>query len=157
MDRRWNLLFVVPLILGPVAYLAVGEMWGLWVGLVIGLALIYALRPLALPPHLHQAVKEFKRGRLEEALALADQSIAKKSTRWESFHTRSIINFGLTRLKAAETDARQAIELKSSAYVNYTALAQALYAQGRFAEAEEAYLGAIERGKRTSPTIITWV
>jgi tetratricopeptide (TPR) repeat protein len=145
MDRRWNLLFIVPLILGPLAYLAVGEVWGLWVGLGIGIVLIYAFRPLALPPHLHKAVKQYKRGNLEDALELANQSIAKRDDRWESFHTRSIINFGLTRLSAAEEDARRAIELKPAAYVNYTALGQALYAQGRYGKASDAYYDAIER------------
>ncbi len=148
MDRRWNWFFIIPLVLAPLAYWVTGDTRFLWLGLVIGMAMLLLFRRLALPPHLNAAIRQYRRGNLEQAMVLADRSIARRPARWEPFHLRSLIHFANSRLADAESDARQVIALKPSVYTGYTALAQALYAQARFDEARDAYQEALRRYPR---------
>ncbi|MCB0016855.1 MAG: hypothetical protein KDE09_03640 [Anaerolineales bacterium] len=148
MDRRWNWYWIVPLILAPILFAITQNAIYLWVGFGAGVLLLWLFRHLALPPHLHNAVKLYRRGQLEAALAAATQAINKSPDRWETYHTRSLINFGLSDLAGAEKDARQAVSLKPTVSTGHIALGQALYWQARYEEAQAAYKEAIRHQAR---------
>ncbi|HSM56162.1 MAG TPA: tetratricopeptide repeat protein [Candidatus Sulfomarinibacteraceae bacterium] len=143
MDRRWNLLFAVPLLAALVAYLLTNQLLFTALGFVVGYLVMEGLRFLLLPPHLHSAVRLYRRGALEEALSRAEESIAAKPERWESHYLRALILFGMSRLEAAEESARRATQLNSESDINHLTVGQILYAQGRFEEAEEAFSEAV--------------
>lgn len=143
MDRRWNLLFAVPLLAALVAFLLTNQLLFTALGFVVGYLIMEGLRFLLLPPHLHNAVRLYRRGALEDALPLVEQSIAARPERWESHYLRALILFGMSRLEAAEESARQATQLNADSDINHLTLGQILYAQGRFEEAEEAFADAV--------------
>ena len=152
MNRRWNLLFLLPLALAVGGFALFNDAVYAWGGLAIGVIILYLLRPLALPPHLHGAVRFYRNGQLEQALAKANAAIDAHDDRWESFHTRSLIHFALSNLTAAADDARRAIALNPDAYVGQAALGQALYALGRYEEAETAYRRAVALSRKDGPS-----
>ena len=148
MDRRWNWFWIFPLILAPIVFAVTGQAVYLWIGFGAGVLLLWLFRHLALPPHLHRAVRLYRRGELEAAHVAATQAIDKSPERWEPYHTRSLINFGLANLPAAEQDARRAVELNPTTPTGHIALGQALYWQADYQAAQAAYKEAIRHQAR---------
>lgn len=142
MERRWNLLLIIPLLTALVAFLLTEQIVYTALGFVVGYLLLQGVRTLLLPSGLHSAVRAFQSGRLEEALARTNEIIEEKPDRWESYYLRALIHFTLSDLPAAEADAREAVERKPDSDTNRVTLGQILYAQARFAEAEEAFAEA---------------
>lgn len=148
MDRRWNLLFIIPLFTAFIAFLLTNQILYTGLGFLVGYLIMEGARHLVLPPNLHKAVQRFQAGELEEALALTDEAIAARPERWESYYLRTLIYFALSNLDEAEANARKAIELKPDNDTNYVSLGQILYSKANFAEAREVFAEAVRlRGK----------
>lgn len=148
MDRRWNLLFIIPLLTALVAFFLTDEILYTGLGFVVGYLVMEGARHLLLPPNLHKAVQRFQAGELEESLELANQAIAARPQRWESYYLRALIYFALSNLEEAEMDARKAIDLKPDNDTSHVTLGQILYSQAKFEQAEEAFAEAVRlRGK----------
>lgn len=143
MERRWNLLLIIPLLTALVAFFLTEQLIYTALGFVVGYLILQGLRFLLLPPGLHGAVRAFQAGRLEEALERTNQVIDKGPDRWEPYYLRALIHFARSNLPAAEADARTAVESKPDSDTNYVTLGQVLYAQARFAEAEGAFSEAV--------------
>lgn len=139
MERRWNLLLIIPLLAALIAFFLTEQLIYTALGFVIGYLILQGLRFLLLPPGLHGAVRAFQAGRLEEALERTNHVLDKDPERWETYYLRALIHFARSELPAAEADARSAIERKPDSDTNYVTLGQVLYAQARFPEAEEAF------------------
>lgn len=148
MDRRWNALFIIPLLAALVAFLLTDEILYTGLGFLLGYLVMEGARYLLLPPNLHKAVRRFQAGELEQALELANRAVAAKPDRWESYYLRALIYFALSDLEGAEANAHQAVTLKPDNDTNYITLGQILYSRAQFAEAEEAFAEAVRlRGK----------
>lgn len=143
MERRWNLLLIIPLLTALLAFFLTENILYTALGFVVGYLILQGARVLLLPSGLHGAVRAFQSGRLEEALARTNQIIDQKPDRWESYYLRALIHFALSNLPAAEADAREAVERKPDSDTNYVTLGQVLYAQARFPQAEEAFAEAV--------------
>lgn len=148
MDRRWNVLLIIPLFTALVAFLLTDQILYTGLGFVVGYLIMQGARYLLLPPNLHEAVQRFQAGELDEALTLTDRAIAARPERWESYYLRTLIFFALSDLDEAEASARKAIELKPDSDTNYVSLGQILYSKANFVEAREAFAEAVRlRGK----------
>lgn len=143
MDRRWNLLLIIPLATALIAFFVSGQLIYTGLGFVVGYLVVLGLRHLLLPPHLHKAVRRFQEGDLDEALVLTRRSIEARPERWESHYLQSLVHFALSNLSAAESSAHRAVELNPESSTNYVTLGQTLYAQARFEEAEDAFAKAV--------------
>lgn len=142
MERRWNLLLLIPIFTSFIAFLLTGQIVYTALGFVAGYAVLLILRRRLLPPHLHQAVQKFRRGELLEALDLSRQAIVARPDRWESYYLQALIYFGLNQLNNAEVSAREAVARKPDSDSVHGVLGQVLYAQGKYDEAKEAYVTA---------------
>ncbi|MDX1687404.1 MAG: tetratricopeptide repeat protein [Candidatus Promineifilaceae bacterium] len=142
MERRWNVLLIIPVLAALLAFFLTENIIYTALGFVVGYLILQGLRFLLLPSGLHSAVRAFQSGRLEEALARTNQIIEDKPDRWEPYYLRALIHFALSNLPAAEADAREAVERKPDSDTNYVTLGQVLYAQTRFSEAEKAFAEA---------------
>ncbi|MDX1662741.1 MAG: tetratricopeptide repeat protein [Candidatus Promineifilaceae bacterium] len=143
MDRRLYILFLLPLLTALIAFFLTGELLFTALGFVVGYLLVQALRFMLLPPHVHQAVRAYQRGDLEQALALSNRAIEERPERWEPYYLRALIYFAHSELEPAEADARRAVELKPDSDLNHLTLGQILYSQARFEEAEAAFEHAV--------------
>ena len=143
MDRRWNILFVLPLLTALIAFFLTGELLFTGLGFVTGYLLVQGLRFMLLPPGVHQAVRAYQRGDLEQALALSNHAIEQRPERWEPYYLRALVHFAHSKLETAEADARRAVELKPDSDLNHLTLGQILYSQARFDEAEAAFEQAV--------------
>ncbi|HZD09908.1 MAG TPA: tetratricopeptide repeat protein [Candidatus Binatia bacterium] len=148
MDRRWNILFIIPLLTALAAFFLTDQLVFTGVGFVVGYLILLGLRSYLLPPHVRKAISLFETGSLEAALAEANAAIAARPEGWEPYYMRALIHFSLSQLGAAEADARRAIELNPESDVNHVTLGQTLFAQARLDEAEEAFREAVRlRGR----------
>ena len=148
MDRRWNLLFIIPLLTALVAFFLTDEILFTGLGFVLGYLVMEGARHLLLPPNLHRAVQRYRAGDLESALELTDRAVAARPERWESYYLRALIYFALSNLEEAEKNVRQAISLKPDVDTSHVTLGQILYSQARFEEAQDAFAEAVRlRGK----------
>ena len=143
MDRRWNFLFIIPLLAALIAFLLTGQIIYTGLGFALGYLAMYGMRHLLLPPYLHKAVQRFQAGDLEAALDLADQAVAARPERWESYYLRALIYFALSDLAAGEQNARRAVELNPEKDTSHAILGQILYSQARFADARAAFADAV--------------
>lgn len=146
MDRRWNLLFLVPLLAALIAFLVTQQLVYTAIAFVAGYVLMEGFRFLLLPPHLHRAARQYQRGNLEEAMALTKKSIAARPDRWESHYLRALIAFNSAQLNDAEESAQQAIQLKPDEAAAHVTLGQVQFAKGRYDGARKSFLQAIEVG-----------
>lgn len=146
MDRRWNLLFLVPLMAALIAFLATQELIYTAIAFVAGYVLMEGFRFLLLPPHLHRAARQYQKGNLEEAMALTKKSIAARPDRWESHYLQALIAFNSAQLGDAEESARHAIELKPDEAAAHVVLGQVQFAQGHYDRARKSFLEAIDVG-----------
>jgi tetratricopeptide (TPR) repeat protein len=144
MDRRHNLLFILPLALGLLAYFATQNLLFTALGFIGGYLLMEGLRFLVLPPYLHRAVRLYQGGELEEALALTDRSLERRPERWETHYLRSLIYFALSRLPDAIGSARRAVGINPKSDASQARLGQALAAEGHLAEGRAALERAVE-------------
>jgi tetratricopeptide (TPR) repeat protein len=135
MDRRHNLLFILPLGLGLLAFFATRNLLYTALGFVAGYFLMEGLRFLVLPPHLHRAVRLFQGGAMEDALQLTDRSLQRRPDRWETHYLRSLIFFALSRLPDAVASARRAVSINPKSDASHARLGQALAAEGHLEEA----------------------
>jgi tetratricopeptide (TPR) repeat protein len=140
MERRWNLLLLIPILISFVAFLLTGQILYTAAGFIAGYGLLLIVRRRLLPPHLHEAVQKFQKGDLEGALILARQAIAARPSRWEPYYLQSLIHFGLTQLEQAEASAREALTRNPDSDSAHAVLGQILYAQGRYAPAKDEYV-----------------
>jgi tetratricopeptide (TPR) repeat protein len=147
MDRRHNLLFILPLGLGLLAFFATRNLLYTALGFIAGYLLMEGLRFLVLPPHLHRAVRLFQGGAMEEALDLTERSLQKRPDRWETHYLRSLIFFALSRLPDAVASARRAVSINPKSDASHARLGQALAAEGHLQEAR----GALERAVALRP------
>lgn len=143
--RRRSILWSLPMALGFVLSFgpfrsAIPAVIGL--GTTIVLAVWFGI--LRHPVELRQALKQFQAGEKLRALQLVTLAIKKNSTHWESYQFRSVVNSTLFRIVEAERDARTAIRLKPANHTCHNALGQALLAQERYLEANDAFSKAIE-------------
>ncbi len=97
-------------------------------------------------------------GRREEAIAAIEEALRLGDTSSESFRLLANLYKDLgtrekddQKLKIAETHAREALRLTSSSPTTHTILGEILEAQGRTAEAVEAYLQAVQAITSTNP------
>lgn len=148
MNRLWNLLYFIPIVLASLIYLVTGQFWLAVVGILVGAGVMVLLRPVLLPPYVHRAAQLFEQGELEQALGLVNQSIETSPGRWEAYYVRSLIHFALSNLPAAAEDAGQAITLKPTVAASHAALGQVLAAQADFMAAREAYQQAAQLNSR---------
>lgn len=148
MDRRWNLLWIVPLVVALVVFLLTQNAIFTALGLVAGMMLMWAVRRLMLPPHVHDAIRLFQKGDLESAVEAANQAASARPDRWEPYYVRSLIHFAFSQLEAAEDDARRSIELNPNSSANHAMLGRVLSAQANFAAARQAYASAVELNGR---------
>ncbi len=96
------------------------------------------------PVELRQALEQFRAGKKLQAAQLTTLAIEKHPTHWESYQFRSVINSSLFRIVEAERDARVAMRLKPDNHTCHNALGQALLAQERYSEADNAFSKAVE-------------
>lgn len=151
MDRRWNYLYIIPLLLAFIVFSLTEQIIFMAAAFGVGLLIMQVLRTRLLPPHLHKAVRAFQQGDTEEAAELVDMAISARPDRWESHYLRSLIHFTQTKLPEAERDAQKAIELNPKVHTTYIALGQVYYAQTNFEQAKEAFTEAVTRmGKQAS-------
>lgn len=143
MDRRWNILFLIPLLTALIAFVFTQQIIYTGIGFVVGYLLMQGLRFLILPPNLHKAVRRYQAGDVESALELADKAVAARPDRWESYYLRGVIYFSLGDLPAAEENAARAVAMKPDNDSNQTMLGQILYAQQRFEEARAVFAEAV--------------
>ncbi len=148
MNRRWNFLFVVPLITALVAYVLTQRLLFTALGFVVGYLLMEGLRFVFLPPYLHRAARRYQKGDLEAALELSQRAIEARPDRWEPYYLQALIQFSGSELDRAELSASKAIDLHSEEAVAHQVLGQILFAQGRYDEAKESFLAAIDNGGR---------
>lgn len=146
MDRRWNLLFLVPLLAALIAFLFTQQLVFTAIAFVAGYVLMEGFRFLLLPPHLHRAARHYQKGNLEEAMALTKKSIAARPDRWESYYLQALIAFNDAKLSQAEQSARQAIQLKPDEAAAHLVLGQVQFAQGQYGEARQSFLEAVNVG-----------
>ncbi|MCP4526380.1 MAG: tetratricopeptide repeat protein [Aestuariibacter sp.] len=114
------------------------------IGFGTTIALAVWFNVLRHPVEFRQALKQFQAGEKLRALELVTSSIKKNSTHWESYQFRSVIYAALFRVVKAERDARTAMRLEPDNHICYNALGQALLAQERYLEANDAFSKAIE-------------
>lgn len=145
MDRRWNYLYIIPLLLAFIAFSVTQQIILMAAAFGVGLLIMQLLRSRLLPPYLHKAVRQFQHGDLEEATDLVNKAITARPERWESYYLRSLISFAQTNLDQAEKDAQQAIQLNPKVHTTYIALGQVYYAQTNFQQAKEAFTQAVTR------------
>jgi tetratricopeptide (TPR) repeat protein len=151
MDRRHNLLFILPIALGLLAFSITNNLLYTALGFIAGYFLMEGLRFLVLPPYLHRAVRLFQGGDMEEALALTERSLEKRPDRWETHYLRSLIFFALSRLPDAIASARRAVTINPKSDASHARLGQALAAEGHLAEARTALERAVAlRGRDPS-------
>ncbi len=143
MDRRHNLLFILPLAVGLIAYFATQNLLVTALGFIAGYLLMEYLRFVVLPPYLHRAVRLYQGGALEEALALTDRSLAKRPERWETHYLRSLIFFAMSRLPDAVASARRAVAINPKSDAGQARLGQALVAGGHLEEGRQALEQAV--------------
>ena len=143
MDRRHNLLFILPLAAGLIAYFATQNLLVTALGFIAGYLLMEYLRFVVLPPYLHRAVRLYQGGSLEEALALTDRSLEKRPERWETHYLRSLIFFALSRLPDAIASARRAVAINPKSDASQARLGQALVADGHLEEGRRALEQAV--------------
>lgn len=148
MDKRWSLLFIIPLATALVAFFATNQLLFTALGFVVGYILMEGLRFLLLPPHLHRAVRNYQRGDLEQALTLAQRSIHARPQRWEPHYLQALAFFARGDLTEAEQSARNALRLNSENDPGHLVLGQVLFAQKRFAQAREAFEEAVRLNGR---------
>lgn len=146
MDRRWNLLFLVPLLAALIAFLVTQQLVYTAVAFVAGYVLMEGFRFLLLPPHLHRAARRYQKGDLEGAMVLTKKSIAARPDRWESHYLQALIAFNSSQLSEAEQSARRAVELKPDEAAAHLVLGQVYFAQGRYEPARESFLEAVGAG-----------
>jgi tetratricopeptide (TPR) repeat protein len=150
MERRWNLLLLIPLLTSFVAFLLTQQILYTAAAFIVGYALLLVIRRRLLPPHLHQAVQKFQKGDLNGALALANQAVAARPSRWESYYLQALIYFGLTQLEDAEASAREALSRNPDSDSAHGVLGQVLYAEGKYVEAKDEYVAAARIRARDS-------
>ena len=143
MERRWNVLLIIPLLAALIAFFLTEQIIYTALGFIVGYLILQGVRHLLLPSGLHSAVRAFQSGRLEEALERTNRIIDEKPDRWESYYLRALVHFAFSDLPAAEADAREAVERKPDSDTNYVTLGQVLYAQAQFSKAEEAFAEAV--------------
>lgn len=143
MERRWNVLLIIPLLAALVAFFLTERLIYTALGFVTGYLILQGVRHLLLPSGLHSAVRAFQSGRVEEALERTNEIINTKPERWEPYYLRALIHFALSDLPAAEADAREAVERKPDSDTNYITLGQVLYSRAQFSEAEKAFAEAV--------------
>jgi tetratricopeptide (TPR) repeat protein len=113
------------------------------IGMGTTIALVAWFGILRHPVEFRQALKQFRAGEKLRALQLLTLAIKKRPTHWESYQARSVINSALFRIIEAEGDARTAIRLKPDNHTCHNALGQALMAQERYLEANDAFTKAV--------------
>lgn len=148
MEKRWNILFVIPLATALVAFFATNQLLFTALGFVAGYILMEGLRFLLLPPHLHRAVRNYQRGDLQQALELAQRSIEARPARWEPHYVQALAFFARGDLTEAEKSARNAIRLNSENDPSHLVLGQVLFSQKRFPAAREAFAEAVRLNGR---------
>lgn len=146
MDKRWNLLFLVPLLAALVAFLVTQQLVYTAIAFVAGYVLMEGFRFLLLPPHLHRAARRYQKGDLEGAMELTKKSIAARPDRWESHYLQALIAFNSSELNGAEQSARRAVDLKPDEAAAHVVLGQVQFAQGRYDSARASFLEAIGAG-----------
>lgn len=149
MNRRANLLFLIPLLAALVVYFVFQDLIVTTVAFVVGYLVMEGLRFRLVPPHLHQAARRYQRGDLESALMLTEKAIAARPQRWESYYLQSLIYFNSSDLKRAEQSAKKAIELDPEQASINLILGQILFAQGLYKDAQSAFDAALRQGGKT--------
>lgn len=147
MDKRINLLYIVPLGLALITFFLTQQILLTTLALIAGMVILYGLRSRLMPPHVYQAAQLYKRGDLDGALAKANQALAVRPDSWEAYYVRALVNFARPDHVAAEADGRKAIELKPDAATNHSIVGQVLFWQERFDEA----LPVFERAAELNP------
>lgn len=148
MEKRWNILFVIPLATALVAFFATNQLLFTALGFVAGYILMEGLRFLLLPPHLHRAVRNYQRGDLQQALELAQRSIEARPERWEPRYLQALAFFARGDLAEAEQSARNAIRLNPENDAGHLILGQVHFSQKRFSRAREAFEEAVRLNGR---------
>jgi tetratricopeptide (TPR) repeat protein len=146
VNRRTNLLLIIPVITALVAYLLTEQLLYTVAAFVAGYLLVGGLRLLLMPPHVHQAARRYQRGDLQGALELTEKAIAARPQRWEPHYLRALIMFSNSSLPSAEDSARRAIERQSDEPGAHLILGQVLFAQGEYAAARDAFAAALTHG-----------
>ena len=143
--RILALAVAVPAIIGISIGLANGSISAALLGVGITVLLLTLLRFYQTPLSFRLAGSRFRRGDLDGALELIDKSIDARPDFWESYQLRAMILLADMRLDYAERDAKTAIKINPKAHPVYNTLGNIYLAQGRFAEAEEAYSHALDQ------------
>lgn len=149
MNRRVNLLFLIPLLGALVVYFSSQDLILTAVAFVVGYLVMEALRFRLLPPHLHRAARLYQNGDLESALALTEKAIAARPGRWESHYLQSLIRFNSSDLLGAQQSATKAIELAPEQAPIHLILGQILFAQGLYEGARSAFDDALRSGGKS--------
>lgn len=150
MNRRFNLLLVIPIATALVAYFVTGQLIYTAAAFVAGYILVSGLRFLLLPPHLHQAARRYQRGDLAGAQDLVKKAIAARPNRWEPHYLEALIRFSNSELDLAQQSARKALALHDEEASAHLVLGQILYAQGHYDEARNAFADALHHGGKDS-------
>lgn len=150
MNRRFNLLLIIPIATALVAYFVTGQLIYTAAAFVAGYILVSGLRFLLLPPHLHQAARRYQRGDLAGAQDLVKKAIAARPNRWEPHYLEALIRFSNSELDLAQESARKALSLHDEEASAHLVLGQVLYAQGKYGEARNAFADALHHGGKES-------
>lgn len=144
MNRRLNLLLLIPILAALVAYFVTEQLIYTVAAFVAGYLLVGGLRFLFMPPHLHRAARLYQRGDLEGASEFVEKSIAARPERWEPHYLQALISFSRSELRTAEESARRAIALQPDEAPVHLILGQVLFAQGQYDSARVAFADALK-------------
>lgn len=150
MNRRLNLLLIIPIGTALLAYFVTGQLPYTAAAFVAGYILVSALRFLLLPPHLHQAARRYQRGDLAGALDLVEKAIAARPNRWEPHYLEALIRFSNSELDQAQESARKALSMHDEEAATHLVLGQILHAKGKYDEARNAFADALHHGGKDS-------
>lgn len=139
MDKRLQLLYIIPLGLAFITFFVTQQILFTGLAFAVGLLILQLLRRRLMPPFVDKAVRLYQAGKLDEAQDFAGRAIAARPERWEAYYVRALINYTRPDHAAAEADARQAIALRPQEASTHAILGQVLYWQTRYSEAKEAF------------------
>jgi tetratricopeptide (TPR) repeat protein len=142
--RLLALLFAVPAMVGIALSFSSGSARPLVAGVGITFLLLVMQRFFDTPISYRVALRYFRQGRMDEALATVSKAIDARPDFWESRQLRALIHLTNLHFSYAEKDARAAIELRPNAHPVYNTLGQIHLAQERFEKAAEIYRQAVD-------------
>jgi tetratricopeptide (TPR) repeat protein len=137
-ERTIALLLMLPAVAGIAAGLLRGQALYTLTGVSASLLLLGLQRALSVPFSFRLARRRLQVGDAGGAFELINKSLAARPDFWQSYQLRALVLLSRLNFRAAERDARKALQLRPDAHPVYNTLGQLYLAEEKFAEAKEA-------------------